>query len=893
MHPAADDMQEHSPSTKAKVTAAAPSTLRLESPFHAAARRGQLELLKSLRSAATLDLLNDDHNTALILAASRGHAAVIEYLAIQGASMEATTRDHSTALLVAVRKGHVGTARLLVQHGADIEARNKAGETALAIAAKVQNAALVELLVQHGADVNAVPIKSLCAIVRRALDAVRILSAFLCSSQTWSMQLKETLLECAFLFNKPSVVSLLVPVTPLDRMHKRSHTWLQRATVRVDCDDEGPACLLLLLQHGLNPELRDREGSTPLSLAIAAQNAWAVKILAAYTDLTSIDGLGLTYLGRAANRPTVLALLLQAGADPNARDPMGRTPLYHAVQKGNLRSVELLLPLTRGAKDHRFTRRVSRSYFEVALASENVLVTRYLYVHLFADVPPPPTHALFFQPFAALSVPRQRFFFSRVGWFRAVASPLKPMEAAYINALCAIVSDPTWPSRRTHAMELPADAQSLLEAELDTFSPALFLHPAHGVVVSDAHLTSWDARQWRTLLAPLTATRGSDSPVQDVVSPSVGCGVIGQTQWQASSHEMRLNSGNVLSWASVVPPEWQRHVSEHFQWLPTPVHVDDATGKATFTSYINDLDPGHTRIYDALAATLTQLLPLLAVSTHTMLHDVPRVQRTQVLSTSELVRRLYHAHSNETPTSSKVRRWQRQQTSAGVDFEALAMRPVFVDTVPTWPFPSMSLPRDLLVHVAITTLHATPTFAGQKWTKGSGLVNEFVVAVGVVVCDCNNVADVAIEFAHELAPPRSTTKGAATAASPQLQRTGYMGLTPGRLVSIPTAGVYRIAPFSAADASKPGHVTLVTYYLVHPDASLLSTAHVLPQHKAWLHQHLGGTRLGALPDGVLDDVLDFVGCGFVRDAERAVLAAADKQVRTHSLAAYQLPAAML
>ncbi|KDO24028.1 hypothetical protein SPRG_10816 [Saprolegnia parasitica CBS 223.65] len=808
---------------------------------------------------------------------------------MEGASVQATTRDHCTALLLAVRTGHVGTARLLLQLGADIEARNKAGETALAVAAKYQHAALVELLVQHGADVNAVPIKHLCAIVRRASDAARIIAAFL--NPNWSMQHKESVLACAFLFDKPSVAALLIPVTPLDRVHKRGHTWLQRTTFLVDGD--GEACLLLLLQHGFNPELRDREGSTALSLAIAAQNAWAVNVLAAYTDLTSIDGLGLTYLGRAASRPAMLALLLNAGADPNARDPMGRTPLYHAIQKGILCSVELLLPLTKGAKDHRFTCR--RSYFELALASEHVVVTRYLYVHLFSDGPPPLTHALFFQPFATLSVPRQRFFFSRVGWFRAATSPLAPMETAYIDALCAILSDPTWPSRRTLLCPeaLSTDAQSLLEAELGGLSPALFLHPAHGVAVSDAHLGSWDARPWRALLAPLAMSRAISGTVQDLVSPSVGCGVVGLTQWRASPHGLRLNGGSLLSWSSIVPSEWQPHVSEHFQWLPTPVYVDATKDRAMFTSYINDLDPGHTQLYDALAATLTQLLPLFAVSVHTMLHDVPRLQRTRHLPTCELVRRLYRAHTTEKPTSSKVRRWQRQQAAAGVDFEAVAASPQFVDKLPSSPFASLPLPPDLLVHVQITTLHATPTFPGQKWTKGSGIVNEFVVAVGVVCCEHDNVADVAIEFAHELAPPRSTTKGAASPASPQLQRTGYMGLTPGRLVSIPTSGVFRIAPFSAADEREPGHVTLVTYFLVHPDASLLSTAHVFPQHKAWLRRHLVGTRLDDLPDGVLDEILDFVGCGFLCDAEREAIAAADKQVRAHSLAAYQLPAAML
>jgi len=69
----------------------------------------------------------------------------------------------------------------------------------------------------------------------------------------------------------------------------------------------------LLLEHGADPNVKNRDGKTPLHNAASEGHLEVVK------------------------------LLLERGADPNVKDDDGNTPLHNAAWRGHLEVVKLLL----------------------------------------------------------------------------------------------------------------------------------------------------------------------------------------------------------------------------------------------------------------------------------------------------------------------------------------------------------------------------------------------------------------------------------------------------------------------------------------------------------------------------------------------------------------------
>jgi ankyrin repeat protein len=106
----------------------------------------------------------------------------------------------------------------------------------------------------------------------------------------------------------------------------------------------------LLRHNGADPDVRGRERRNPLHAAAYSGNFEVVRILIEYDPayINARDGTGWTPLhwaskGHNFKDGSVLRLLLEHGADINAQNQAGRTPLYRASYMGALEVVCLLL----------------------------------------------------------------------------------------------------------------------------------------------------------------------------------------------------------------------------------------------------------------------------------------------------------------------------------------------------------------------------------------------------------------------------------------------------------------------------------------------------------------------------------------------------------------------
>ena len=206
-----------------------------------------------------------------------------------------------TALHVAARHEQTEIARLLLNHGAEVNAVNKAKQTPLYYAMPFRdqelNMELIELLVACGADVNAtdksgnnMPIQLAFGWRRDPLPALELLLRNGAHINAVSGE-GRTVLDCAMVY-------LGSPWNHVPRVE-------------------------LLLRYGANVNpVRTNDRYPPPPLCMVARNGNA----------------------------TVARLLIEAGAEVNARDRWGRTPLFHAASKGHDKIVALLLAA--GADPH-------------------------------------------------------------------------------------------------------------------------------------------------------------------------------------------------------------------------------------------------------------------------------------------------------------------------------------------------------------------------------------------------------------------------------------------------------------------------------------------------------------------------------------------------------------
>ncbi len=90
-----------------------------------------------------------------------------------------------------------------------------------------------------------------------------------------------------------------------------------------------------LVKKGVRVDIQDREGHTPLHVAIPFHQTESMKLLISFgASLSCQDQFGQTPLHHAASLidDDTVELLLKAGADPNARDCFGNTPLHAACE---------------------------------------------------------------------------------------------------------------------------------------------------------------------------------------------------------------------------------------------------------------------------------------------------------------------------------------------------------------------------------------------------------------------------------------------------------------------------------------------------------------------------------------------------------------------------------
>jgi ankyrin repeat protein len=177
-------------------------------------------------------------NTALIAAARQGDAAAVKSLLSRGASVHASDERGVTALIAAAYQNHVEVAKLLIEAGADVNVKDDTQQSAYLIPTADGYLELLKLTLEAGADVHSLDSYNGTGLIRAA--------------DRGHVEIIEELLKTDI---------------DIDHVNRLGWTALLEAIILGDGGPRHTAVVRLLVKAGVDVNLADGNGVTPLAHA--------------------------------------------------------------------------------------------------------------------------------------------------------------------------------------------------------------------------------------------------------------------------------------------------------------------------------------------------------------------------------------------------------------------------------------------------------------------------------------------------------------------------------------------------------------------------------------------------------------------------------------------------
>lgn len=345
------------------------------SALHFASLNGYTDIVKILlQDGADPDLKDSNGNNAFLEAIDRDKAEAAQTLFNYVKNMRSENSQGRQAIHLASEKGWVGFISALTEQGADPNAQDKTGLTPMHYAASKGFVKIVEVLIENGAastitdasgktpadfaaaegfpevltklgnrydllSVNRPPLWRLAREGGLTRGEVESRKAELCETEPIT---QNSAIHCAAQENKADVLLTLLKIGEMNP-NLRNRDESTPLLIAADCGNL--EATQVLLKWNANPDLGDRVGNTPLSLA---SDNWPLDIAVLLIEAGAAmkqrqEGIQRLFFGAVGLGSLVATeALLRKGADPLQRHEIGMTAQQIARERGSEDLVRVL-----------------------------------------------------------------------------------------------------------------------------------------------------------------------------------------------------------------------------------------------------------------------------------------------------------------------------------------------------------------------------------------------------------------------------------------------------------------------------------------------------------------------------------------------------------------------
>jgi ankyrin repeat protein len=281
-------------------------------------QEGNIEKVKALlkTNPNLLNSTKENGDTPLHFAAFAGHKDIVQYLLAQNAQIDRTNKGNATALIYAVYFGHKEVAEVLLAKGAECNSADLSGRTSLHYAASSGRLDIVQLLLEKDAETD-----------------IRASGYF-----------GRTALQLALQNDHLDVATYLIEKGADINQTEEAYGW---SSLYWSLRREQTEMAKQLISLGAEIHLTDYDGITPIRMAVEYGYEDVISLLqkkgAALTELDKHSMRTLLHSAAINGYLNIADLLIRDGADINAKDKNGKTPLFYANKYGHYKTADLLI----------------------------------------------------------------------------------------------------------------------------------------------------------------------------------------------------------------------------------------------------------------------------------------------------------------------------------------------------------------------------------------------------------------------------------------------------------------------------------------------------------------------------------------------------------------------